>query len=358
MSATHRSARPKGYLTVISDGRSQEGEWKPSSEVLGLIDNVQAVLRQYESYGPMTVRQIFYRLVGAFGYPKDERAYKRLAETLVKARRARLIPFHRIRDDGTVSHLAGGDNGRDEVWDYIKDTIADPASYLRLDRNTDQPCHIELWCEASGMAPMLAQMVRYRDVSVYSTGGFSSVTVTYEVAQRIAAREKPTYFLHVGDYDPSGESIFTSMSQDIGSFVASGIGGYFRPDTGHVNDEDEDPFFIPQRVALTESQVEEFNLPSAPPKLSDSRSANWYGETTQAEAMPPDLLEQVVKEAVDELTDDDAMAALLEREQDEKERLRAAVEDQSVLEVIEERGLGDPGLLELVQAIIDKDTES
>jgi hypothetical protein len=33
MSASHRSSRPKGYLTVISEGRSGPGEWKPSEDV-------------------------------------------------------------------------------------------------------------------------------------------------------------------------------------------------------------------------------------------------------------------------------------------------------------------------------------
>lgn len=346
MSKTHRGARPKGFMT-----------WNPTEEVAYWIDNVKAILEEYAGYGPMTVRQVFYRLVGQHGYPKDERAYKRLAEYLVKARRAQMIPFGRIRDDGTISHERGGDNGREEVWEYIRDIVSRPADYLRLDRNTDQPYHIELWCEAAGMAPMLAQMTRYRDVSVYSTGGFSSVTVTYEVAKRISARNKPTYFLHVGDYDPSGESIFLSMSQDIGNFISSMIGGYIYESTGRVEDENEENFFIPKRVALTEDQVQEYDLPTAPAKVSDTRSNNWEGETTQAEALPPTLLEEIIKEALDELTDADALEALLEREQEDKERLRAAVEDQSVNEVIDNQELDDPSLLELVMAIAKNDLE-
>jgi hypothetical protein len=340
------SSRPKGYCN-----------WSPTPAVAAVVQQARQVLEEYRSYGPMTVRQIFYRLVGQYDYPKDERAYNRLAEYLVKARRARMIGFGRIRDDGTVTHAAGGDTDRGDVWDYLKDIVGRPADFLKLDRNTGQPHHVELWCEAAGMAPMLSQMVRYRDVSVYSTGGFSSVTVTWEVAQRVARRQKPTHFLHVGDFDPSGESIFTSMSQDIGGFVASEIGGFIYESTGRVETRDEVPFFIPRRVALTEEQVEEFNLPTAPPKASDSRSAKWVGETTQAEAMPPDLLEQVVREAVDGLTDEDVLEELLEREREDKERLRAAVEDRSVLEVIEERGLADPSLLELVESVAAADLD-
>ena len=42
----------------------------------------------------------FYRLVGAHGYDKTERAYERLSEALNRARRARLIPMASIRDGG------------------------------------------------------------------------------------------------------------------------------------------------------------------------------------------------------------------------------------------------------------------
>lgn len=326
-------------------------DWNPSADVARVISQVQGVLREYGSYGPMTVRQIFYRLVGQHGYPKDERAYKRLAEYLVKARRSQMIGFHQIRDDGTVVHSAPSGNTREDVWAYIRDIVRRPADYLRLDRNEGQPYHIELWCEAAGMAPMLSQMTRYRDVSVYSTGGFSSVTVTHEVAQRVASREKPTYFLHVGDYDPSGESIFTSMSQDIGAFVSSVEGLMWKSDTGETQQARMGYQFIPHRVALTEDQVDEYDLPSAPPKLSDSRSSKWVGETTQAEAMPPNLLEQVVRAEIDNLTDEDALQDVLEQEKEDKERLRASVEDQSVSEIIEEARLTDPSLLDVVKAI-------
>lgn len=38
---------------------------------------------------------MFYRLVGAFQFPKDEKAYDRLQETL---NRARMTPINAIRD--------------------------------------------------------------------------------------------------------------------------------------------------------------------------------------------------------------------------------------------------------------------
>lgn len=340
--------RPKGYM-----------EWKPQAHVLEVVRAVRQVLNEYSHYGPMTVRQIFYRLVGQHGYDKTEHAYRRLAEYLVKARRSGRIDFASIRDDGTTTLHKPGNTTRQDIWDDMIGFVGDPANYYSLDRQLEQPQHIELWCEAAGMAPMLARMVRDLNIPVYSTGGFSSVTVTYEVSQRVAARDKPTYFLHVGDYDPSGESIFASMSQDIGSFVAADVGGLFYTHTGRVKQhaDDEPGFFIPQRVALTEDQVEEFDLPTAPAKITDSRSRNWVGETTQAEAMPPDLLERVVLDHIAGIMDQDKLTEIEERDRDDRVRLDAAVKQDSVTDIIAERELLDPSVLEVVEAIAERDME-
>lgn len=72
---SHR--RPRGYA-----------DWRPQRKTQVILDQVAAVLDEYADYLPLTVRQIFYRLVGAYGYEKTERAYARLCEYLVRARRA------------------------------------------------------------------------------------------------------------------------------------------------------------------------------------------------------------------------------------------------------------------------------
>lgn len=312
MSASN-GRRPKGYMN-----------WKPSPEVAEVVRQSREILREYGGYGPMTVRQIFYRLVGNYGYDKTERAYRRLAEYLVKARRARMISFSQIRDDGGTT--AGGGEGFETVDEFLKD-LADHGGDYRIKPTLGQPYHIELWCEAEGMVPMLGQITREFGVSVTGTGGFSSLTVTHEFASRVAARKTPTVLLHVGDFDPSGESIFLSMCQDIGDFVASKVSGYVHPSTGKAEDADEREIFIPKRVALTADQVEEFDLPTAPPKASDSRSANWDGETTQAEAMPPDLLAEVVRDAVRDWWDEAVHDELVEREERERDLIGTRVTD-------------------------------
>lgn len=135
------------------------------------------------------------------------------------------------------------------------------------------------------MMPQLARVATEFSVPVYSCGGFASLTAVREIVDRAEGRDRPTVFLHLGDFDPSGESIFDSMSEDAAAFLG-------RDRLLAVSR------FIPERVALTSDQVIDHDLPTAPPKDTDSRSARWSGETCQLEALPPDVLADLVAEAI------------------------------------------------------------
>jgi hypothetical protein len=100
--------------------------FRPRAETLALIERVQAVLALYVDHLPLTIRQIFYRLVGArtedgsVGYEKTELAYKRLIEAIGKARRGGLIDFDAIRDDGVVRENPLGFDGIDGFMESIR----------------------------------------------------------------------------------------------------------------------------------------------------------------------------------------------------------------------------------------------
>lgn len=302
MSTVRDSRRPKGYIF----------DWSPQPKTQQLIAQVKQVLVDYQQYLPLTARQIFYRLVGQFDYDKTELAYSRLCEALVKARRAQMISFSAIRDDGTYSSGGGGWDDVDEWW---KGELS-AAEAFRRDRMAGQDVRIEVWCEAAGMAPQLARICSPYGVAMYSTGGFSSVTVTHEIAKRVAAAEAATVFMHIGDYDPSGESIFEAMAEDVGAFVAGELRSRASADVQ----------FRPVRVALTAEQVQSYELPTAPPKRSDSRSASWAGETCQAEAMDPGTLGDILRSMIEAQLDLEIRAEVLAEEEQERDELVAEVE--------------------------------
>lgn len=297
-------ARPKGLAT-----------WNPQPESLVLLGQVEAVLDEYRDHLPLTVRQVFYRLVGSFGYPKDEAAYDRLSNMLVRARRSLMIPFDALRDDGTVVREPQGFDGTADFWERIRAT----AEQYRRNRQVGQPVFIELACEAAGMVPQMERVARDYGVPVYSGGGFDSLTAKKEVVDRVLARDVPTMFLHVGDFDPSGVSIFESHTNDVRRFVRQIV--HFA-DTSPATaaratkvDIQLDADFIPKRIVLLPEQVEEHELDTDTPKESDTRSANWpYDYTAQAEALPPDILARIVREAIEDELDMRVLQAELDRE--------------------------------------------
>jgi hypothetical protein len=281
------SQRPRGFI----DG------WKPRPETIDLVCQVQGILDTNYDILPLTLRQIFYALVSNYGFDKSEQAYSRLCETMNRARRAKLISMDAIRDDGFRDLSPPG--WEDE--NALISAVIESAKQFRLDRQDGQERRLLLWCEAAGMAPQLQSAADPYGVPVVSSGGFDSLTSKHEMARRIAGYGKAE-ILHIGDHDPSGVHIASSLDQDLRAFLVH-YGG--------------DIAFT--RLAVTPAQIEALGLPTAPPKKSDKRA--FTGETTQCEAIPARRLRQIVIDAIQDRLNLAEYQAQLERESVIRKRL-------------------------------------
>lgn len=182
--------------------------WRPRPEAVVLLALVRAVLDEYVDLLPLTLRQVFYRLVGTRGYEKTERAYKRLGEMLNRARRAGEVPFDTIRDDGVTARRAPGWASTAQFVDTVRDT----ARSFRLDRQANQPRRLVVMCEAAGMVPQLERVAHSYGVEVMSSGGFDSTIAKHALACKVARNPSAAAeILHVGDHDPSGVHAFRSL---------------------------------------------------------------------------------------------------------------------------------------------------
>jgi hypothetical protein len=265
---THK--RPKGYAP-----------WRPHKKTTRLMFQVKQILEEYRDHVPLTARQIFYRMVAAYGYPKTEKAAKNLGEHLTRARRAEMIPFDHIRDDGIAvmaqAHYA-------DENDFFKHVREEGSAYKR-DKLARQKMNIRVYCEAAGMMPQLERVCEPYSIPVYSCSGFDSVSAKYQLKEAcwraFAYQGRQTIVLHLGDYDPSGESIFNDgLVEDVYAFLER--------DVPHKKPDEVAVF---ERVALQPEHIDRFALPTAPPKSTDSRTKNWQGAATcQLEALPPDVL--------------------------------------------------------------------
>lgn len=279
------TTRPRGFTP-----------WRPQRRTQVLLDQVQEVLDTYRDLLPLTLRQVFYRLVAAYSYAKTEQAYEALGEKLNRARRAGIIPMGAIRDDGAVVRGMGRFSSAQE---FLRECQA-WARGFELDLMQSQPIRLELACEAAGMVPQLERVASPYGVVVRSSGGFDSTTVKHSLGQLYGMVSKPVVLLHVGDLDPSGVHIASSLEDDVAAF------------TRHYGGE-----MHLCRVAVTAEHQQAYNLPTSRPKAKDQREFA-HSFTVQAEALPPDVLTTIVRDAIEAQLDLEALA----QAQQEQEQIR------------------------------------
>jgi hypothetical protein len=291
--------RPRGFIA----------DWRPQPKTKALLATVNEVLDEYRDHLPLTCRQIFYRLVGAHGYDKTEQAYERLCEALNKARRARLIPFERLRDDDAPLPEP---IGFEDAAEFVE-VVRQQAERLHLDRqayNRPRP-FVLLLCEAKGMVPQLARVAHTFSVPVLGSGGFDSTTFKHGLGSQPSALGRPIKVLHVGDLDPSGVHVYTNLAEDVGAFAAE-LGGKVT--------------FA--RLAVTPQQAVAWDLPTAPRKATDGRRFDGIGDdpdaTVQAEAVPPDQMAELVRQALAARIPAKVLAQVERDEAAARQRLTAA----------------------------------
>lgn len=272
--------RPRGFIE----------NWNPIPRTLQLVDSVKEILVENHEILPLTIRQIFYMLVSNYEYDKTEKAYKRLCENLNRVRRAQYIQMSDIRDDGLTQLNCTKWDDEDNLITSFKYW----AKKFRLDRQEGQETHIMVWCEAGGMAPQLHDAVEDFSIPVISSGGFDSVTTKHNMARSISYHDR-VEILHIGDHDPSGVHMCSSLDEDLTAFL-SHFGGNLTV----------------TRLAVIPEQITAMNLPTAPPKKTDRRS--FTGLTTQAEAIPPRTLRKIVVDAIEDRLDRDTFDAVLAEE--------------------------------------------
>jgi hypothetical protein len=140
-----------------------------------------------------------------------------------------------------------------------------------------------VWCEAAGMLAQLRRVCRPYDIHVITGGGFDSLSDKWRFAQLVLGIEEPVEVLHIGDLDQHGESIFEVLSEDVPAFDC--------------------PTVSFTRLAVTIEQVAAYSLPT------DFEHPN----IVQAEALPPDILADIVETAIRERLDLDLMAEVAVR---------------------------------------------
>ena len=153
--------------------------------------------------------------------------------------------------------------------------------------------HLEVWVEKASMNEILTPTITQYGAVLQPLVGESSLERVTGAIQRIMDIGKPTRIFYISDFDPSGKQMPVSVSRKL-EFYARDMGLDIRLNP----------------LALTEEQINTFQLPGIPTKASDSRAASFvqqYGdratELDALEALYPGELANILDAALSPYVD-------------------------------------------------------
>lgn len=250
-----------------------------------------------EQHRPMTVRQVFYQLVAKQIIKNSRSQYQAVSNILVQARKAEIIPWDWIEDRlRRPRHVS--------MWSDLTDFGDTVMGAYRRDVWVNQPTYIEVWVEKDALSGILEDAIRDYGVTLNVGRGYDGWDSIHNAATRFKEKEVPTVILYFGDFDPSGEDMVRSLCERLGFFGC-------------------EPELI--KCALTEKDIETYNLPPDLTKKKDSRQKAFvekYGDVSvELDALPVDVLRDRIVEQVESRMNLDELAKVKRKEKRDKNKL-------------------------------------
>jgi hypothetical protein len=274
-------------------------------ESLLKIEHMVQIIDEYSAQGlRLTARQLYYQFVSRDLIANTPAEYKKLTSLLADARYAGLVDWEAIEDRGRVPDIPA-------EWSNIQGLVDAALRSYRLPRWRDQENYVELWVEKQALAGVLAPLAHEFHVPLMVNKGYSSASAMYESALRLQERSSRCvpHVFYLGDHDPSGEDMVRDIETRLTEF-------------GVIDLE-------VHKLALTIEQVRAFNPPPNPAKVTDSRAAAYiakFGASSwEVDALPPNVLAKIIREAFLGVLDVAKMEAIKKEEERDRAALQAAV---------------------------------
>jgi hypothetical protein len=180
----------------------------------------------------------------------------------------------------------------------------------------DQPYHLEIWIEKSTMNDVLLPVCQELHINLITGEGFQSITNVVEMLKRVARFGKPARIFYISDFDPASDGMPVAVARQAEFWLPR-----YAPNA--------DVKLTP--LALTRQQVVAYELPRIMVKDSDTRKGGFeerYGEGAveldALEALYPDELGRVVRDAVLPYRDPELAAQLQDAAAEAQAQARAA----------------------------------
>lgn len=316
----------------------QPKKFDPST--LAVIAQANEILDDYAAQGyDLTLRQLYYQFVARGIIANQDKEYKRLGSIVNDARLAGQIDWSRITD--RTRNLR-----QNSHWGSPQDIVQACANQYQIDKWKEQDNYVEVWVEKDALVGVLQVACEPLDVPYFSCRGYTSQSEVWGASQRLLSRirdGKRVHIIHLGDHDPSG----IDMSRDIMDRLTLFLTHHGIRDVVKDNPKQKDetaleyearvtPLMheswkctepvIVNRIALNMNQVEQYNPPPNPAKMSDSRATGYVdkfgGESWELDALEPAVITGLIQDAVFELRDLDTWEESQRVEDEHKQDLK------------------------------------
>jgi hypothetical protein len=235
---------------------------------------LEAAKQALAEESPMTVRQLFYRLVSAGAIENCRGHYQKVCRVVTAGRNRGEIDWHWIVDRSRPVYQAN-------TWTNLRERFEHVAKTYRRDAWQDQPLYVEVWSEKDAVVGSIEEITDRYAVPLRVTRGFSSTTVVHEVAELFQLMDKPVYVYYIGDHDPSGRAIDRDAVVRVRGYGAE---------------------FTLTRLAIHPEDIRKFKLPPLRIKPTDSRADAFekkYGlRCVELDALPPTELRRRIEVAI------------------------------------------------------------
>lgn len=282
-------------------------EIRLSPDKIAVIKVANTILREYEEQGfDLTLRQLYYQFVARGLIPNNLREYKNLGNAINDGRLAGWIDWDHIVDRTRNVHA-------NDHWDSPVEIVKGCSQQYQIDKWVDQKYRIMVMIEKDALLGLIQNICRGLDVPYLSCRGYMSQSEMREIAvDRLIPFEEQgqiNVILHLGDHDPSGVDMTRDIQDRLQLFGSRAI---------------------VIRIALTPGQIQQFNPPPNPVKLTDSRSSDYVKEhgqeSSELDALSPTVIADLITRAVKKARDEKKWRAQVKAEAEQKAQLGAVAE--------------------------------
>lgn len=280
----------------------------PRQGTLKLIKYIGELVDQYMAEGySLTVRQVFYQLVARDMIPNEEKWYKKIVRAISDGRLLGMIDWQAIEDrTRSLRSLPH--------WSSPKDIMESTIGNYRIDLWENQPLRIEVWIEKDALVGVISSICQEYRVPYFSCRGYTSQSSLWRAAKRITRYNtlgQDVIILHLGDHDPSGLDMTRDMQDRLCLLTR------------------EESFEV-KRIALSMGQIDKYNPPPNPTKITDTRAEeyiNKYGhDCWELDSLEPKVIVDLVDKHILSHIDADAWAMAKEGEQEDINTLTEIVD--------------------------------